>query len=193
VLVQPTPFPSPADPTATQDPRDPVFPTQQPPSVLPQPDLSRVGIIASSIMTLSLNDAIRTALKNNNEIEIARDEVIIAEHGLNALHGFYDPVFSITPTYDKRINPVTSIFAGGTASGTVSTTQWSWSPTLSKNFSFWGGSYRLGFANNKTTTSATSSTLNPFYASNLSLEFIQPSGVTARSTATAGQSGFKRR
>lgn len=173
VLVQPTPFPSPVDPTTMQDPREPVVPTQQP-TVLAQPDLSRVGIISSNILTLSLNDAIRTALKNNNEIEIARDEVIIAEHALTALHGFYDPVFSITPTYDKRINPVTSIFAGGTASGTVSTTTWSWSPTLSKNFSFWGGRYQLGFANNKTTTSATSSTLNPFYASNLSLEFIQP-------------------
>jgi HAE1 family hydrophobic/amphiphilic exporter-1 len=140
----------------------------------PLPDLTRIGIVSSNIMTLSLNDAIRKALQNNNDIEIARDDVRIAEYGLQSLYGFYDPVFAVTPTYDKRISPVTSIFAGGTASGSVSTTTYSLSPTLSKNFSVGGGAYTLGFANSKTVTSATSSTLNPFYSSNLSLSFNQP-------------------
>jgi HAE1 family hydrophobic/amphiphilic exporter-1 len=173
VTTMPSPQPAATD-TPMQEPRQPNFPNVQAQPVPPLPDLTRIGIVSSNIMTLSLNDAIRKALQNNNDIEIARDDVKIAEYGLQSLYGFYDPVFSVTPTYDKRINPVTSIFAGGTASGTVSTTTYSLSPTLSKNFGTGGGSYTVGFANSKTVTSATSSTLNPFYSSNLSLSFNQP-------------------
>jgi len=171
--VMPTPQPAPTE-TPGQEPREPNFPSVQAQPVPPLPDLTRIGIVSSNIMTLSLTDAIRKALQDNNDIEIARDDVKIAEYGLQSLYGVYDPVFSVTPTYDKRISPVTSIFAGGTASGTVSTTTYSLSPTLSKNFSTGGGNYTLGFANSKTVTSATSSTLNPFYSSNLSLSFTQP-------------------
>ena len=173
VNVVPSPQPAPTE-LPMQEPREPNFPNAQAQPVPPLPDLTRIGIVSSNIITLSLNDAIRKALQNNNDIEIARDDVRIAEYGLQSLYGFYDPIFSVTPTYDKRIAPVTSIFAGGTASGTVSTTTYSLSPTLSKNFSIGGGNYTLGFANSKTVTSATSSTLNPFYSSNLSLSFNQP-------------------
>jgi HAE1 family hydrophobic/amphiphilic exporter-1 len=171
--VIPTPQPSPVEPSV-QEPREPNFPNLQAQPVPPLPDLTRIGIISSNVITLSLNDAIRKALQNNNDIEIARDDVRIAEYQLTALYGIYDPVFSVTPTYDKRITPVTSIFAGGTASGTVSATTYSLSPTLTKTFGTGGGSYTVGFANSKTVTSATSSTLNPFYSSNLSLSFTQP-------------------
>lgn len=169
----PTPQSSPAEPSL-QEPRQPNFPNLQAQPVPPLPDLTRVGIVSSNILTLSLNDAIRKALQNNNDIEVARDEVRYAETQLRALYGFYDPVFSITPTYDKRITPVTSIFAGGNTSGTVSTTTYSFSPQVSKSFSTGGGSYTASFANSKTVTNATSSTLTPFYSSNLSLTFSQP-------------------
>ena len=171
--VLPSPQPAPTEP-AMPEPREPNFPNVQAQPVPPLPDLTRIGIVSSNIITLSLTDAIRKALQNNNDIEIARDDVRIAEYGLQSLYGVYDPVFSVTPTYDKRISPVTSIFAGGTAAGTVSTTTYSLSPSLSKNFSTGGGNYALSFANSKTVTSATSSTLNPFYSSNLALSFTQP-------------------
>jgi len=171
--VLPSPQPAPTEP-AMPEPREPNFPNVQAQPVPQLPDLTRIGIVSSNIITLSLTDAIRKALQNNNDIEIARDDVRIAEYGLQSLYGVYDPVFSVTPTYDKRISPVTSIFAGGTAAGTVSTTTYSLSPSLSKNFSTGGGNYALSFANSKTVTSATSSTLNPFYSSNLALSFTQP-------------------
>jgi outer membrane protein len=173
VNVAPTPQPSPGEPTL-QEPREPNFPNFQAQQLPPLPDLSRVGIVPSNVLTLSLNDAIRKALQNNSDIEVARDDVRYAETQLTSLYGFYDPVFSVTPTYDKRITPVTSIFSGGNTSGTVSTTTYSLSPSLSKNFSTGGGNYTLSFSNSKTNTNATSSTLNPFYSSNLALTFNQP-------------------
>jgi len=140
----------------------------------PLPDLTRVGVISSNVLPLSMNDAIKRALQNNNDIEVSRDDVRVAEQRLRALYGFYDPVFSITPTIDQRISPVTSIFAGGGTRGTVKNTTLSVSPTLSKYFEKGGGNYQLQFNNFRTTTDATNSTLNPFYSSNLTLLYTQP-------------------
>ncbi len=173
------PNPTPADPVpqatpVIQEPRQPNFPDVPQQTVPPLPDLTRLGVLSSNVLALSVNDAIRRALQNNNDIEVARDDVRVAEQRLRALYGVYDPVFSVTPSFDQRISPVTSIFAGGTSSGTVSNKTLSLSPAISKIFSTGGGSYQLIFNNTKTTTSATSSTLNPFYSSNLSLLYNQP-------------------
>ena len=170
--VVPAAQPTPVQPVM-QVPREPNFPDVQPQAVPPLPDLTRVGVLNSNVLPLSLNDAIRKTLENNNDIEVARDDVRFAETQLRSLNGVYDPVFSITPTYDKRINPVTSIFAGGIR-GTVSTTTWSWSPQITKQFGTGGGNYTVSFSNSKIITSATNSTLNPFYSSNLALSFTQP-------------------
>jgi outer membrane protein TolC len=174
-----TPSPTPVNPVpqATPllpEPPPPNFPEIQQQAVPPLPDLTRLGVLSSNVLALSMNDVIRRALQNNNDIEVARDDVRVAEQRLRALYGVYDPIFSVTPSFDQRISPVTSIFAGGTSSGTVSTKTLTVSPAISKIFSTGGGSYQLIFNNTKTTTSATSSTLNPFYSSNLSLLYTQP-------------------
>ena len=175
-----TPSPSPTPPTlatpdqpASQVPSEPNFPPVQQQPVPALPDLTRVGV-SSQVLTLSMNDAIRRALQNNNDIEVARDDVRIAEQRLRGLYGVYDPVFSVTPVFDHRITPVTSIFAGGTSSGTVSNKTFSVNPAISKIFESSGGTYSLTFNNSKTTTSATSSTLNPFYSSSAVLSYSQP-------------------
>jgi len=173
-----TPSPTPANPEpqatpALQEPRQPDFPDVQQQAVPPLPDLTRVGV-SGQMLTLSMNDAIRRALQSNNDIEVARDDVRVNEQRLRGLYGVYDPVFSMTPTFDQRISPVTSIFAGGTSSGTVSNKTFSVNPALSKIFQTGGGTYALTFNNSRTTTSATSSTLNPFFQSSLVLSYSQP-------------------
>jgi HAE1 family hydrophobic/amphiphilic exporter-1 len=120
---------------------------------------------------LSLNDAIKRALENNNDIEVARDDVRFAETQLRSLEGIFDPVFAITPTYDKRISPQQSSLGGGSV---TSTTTYSWSPSVVKQFGKGGGNYFLQFQNSHTNTSNSFSLLNPFYSSNLSLQFTQP-------------------
>jgi len=175
-----TPSPTPINPATAQPMpsvtpfQDPNFPDIKPQPLPPMPDLRRVGIVPSNVLSLSLNDAIRHALQNNNDIETARDDVRIAEQRLLGLYGFYDPVFNITPAIDQRISPVTSIFAGGGTRGSVKTTNLSFSPSLSKFFEKGGGSYTVQFNNGRTSTDATNSTLNPFYSSNLTLLYTQP-------------------
>src|SRR5262245_47122598 len=55
----------------------------------PIPNLSRMGVTAGRL-PLTLYEAIRFALENNNDIEVSRDNVRIAETTLRSLQGVYD-------------------------------------------------------------------------------------------------------
>jgi HAE1 family hydrophobic/amphiphilic exporter-1 len=150
--------------------REPVIPQFQARPLPPVPSLSRLGVNSESV-PVSLNDAIKRALENNNDIEVARDDVRIAETQLRALEGIFDPIFAVTPQYDKRISPQQSSLGGGSV---TSTTTYSLSPSVQKQFGKGGGNYFLQFSNSHTNTSNSFSLLNPFYSSNLSLGFTQP-------------------
>ncbi|HEU4931593.1 MAG TPA: TolC family protein [Pyrinomonadaceae bacterium] len=178
VTPQATPLPTPPAgnvPGGSNDPlREPVIPQFQAKPLPPVPSLQRLGV-GNETLPLSMNAAIKRALENNNDIEVARDDVRFAETQLRALEGIFDPIIGLTPQYDKRISPQQSQLGGGSGtSGTVSTTTWSVTPSLQKQFGRGGGSYFLQFQNSHTNTSNSFSLLNPFYSSNLSLQFTQP-------------------
>lgn len=167
-IPQPT-----VDPTA-QEPRPPNYPDIQQQPVPPLPDLTRVGVINSNVVPLSLNDAIRKALQNNNDIEVARDDVRFAEQQLLASQGVYEPIFSITPQIIQNITPQQSSLGGSGSSGKTTSTVFNLSPSITKSFEKGGGTYTLSFANSHTNTSSSFSLINPFYSSNLSLSIDQP-------------------
>jgi outer membrane protein TolC len=118
--------------------REPVIPQFQARPLPPVPSLQRLGV-GNETVPLSMNDAIKRALENNNDIEVARDDVRFAETQLRALEGIFDPVFAITPQYDKRISPQQSSLGGGSI--VTSTTTYSLSPSVQKQFGRGGGSY----------------------------------------------------
>lgn len=62
---------------------------------------NRVGVASAQTLPLSLNEAIRKALENNNSIEVARDDVRFQETQLRSILGAYDPTFSVTPTFSR--------------------------------------------------------------------------------------------
>src|SRR6266850_8596729 len=130
--VVPTAQPTPIQP-GIQEPPQPNFPDVQAQPLPPLPDLTRVGITSSNVLTLSMNDAIKRALENNNDIEIARDDVRFAETQLRSLYGVYDLSYTINPTYQKSIAPVTFVTSGA-PSGKLSTSQFSFDPGLTKSF-----------------------------------------------------------
>src|ERR1044071_4721930 len=181
--VRPSPTPAagnvpggstqPSTEPSTEPIREPNIPQFQAKPLPPVPSLNRLGV-GSEAVNLSLNDAIKRALENNNDIEVARDDVRFAETQLRALEGIFDPVFGITPTYDTRISPQQSSLGGSGQSGTVSTTTYSVIPSVQKQFGRGGGNYFLQFQNQHTNTSNSFSLLNPFYSSNLSLVVTQP-------------------
>ena len=62
----------------------------------------RIGVNMTQTRSLSLTNAITLALQNNNDIEVTRSDVKIAEATLRSLLGFYDPMLTVEPTYRKQ-------------------------------------------------------------------------------------------
>jgi HAE1 family hydrophobic/amphiphilic exporter-1 len=161
-------------PTTTAGEGEPNFPSVQSRPVPPLPSLTRVGVTGTDTLPLTLNEAIRRALENNNEIEIARADVRLAEQQLISLNGVFDPLFNYTPQINNSVRPVTNTFGGAGATGTVSTTDFNNDVSINKQFGRGGGNFTYFFNNTRETTSATNQTLNPFFSSAQGIQFTQP-------------------
>ena len=87
----------------------------------PFPELSRVGVDMTDQRPLSLREAIAMALANNKDIEVARQNVRIAEFDLQGSRGAYDPRLSSLSYYERINTPATS-FLSGAIDGAVTQT-----------------------------------------------------------------------
>ena len=65
-------------------------------------DLKRVGVAQDQVLAISLDDAIRRALNNNNDIDLARDDVKVNEALLRSAEGAYDPIISSTSSFRRN-------------------------------------------------------------------------------------------
>src|SRR5215217_463490 len=85
----------------------------------PSPELTRVGVDVNRQRPLSLRDALSLALENNKDIEVARENVRIAEFDLLGAHGAYDPRFTTQAFYERVESPISSFLAGGQNGSTI--------------------------------------------------------------------------
>ena len=100
---------------------------------------TRIGILTADPISLSLDEAIRKALSNNNDIEVARDDVRFQETQVRSLRGTYDPVFTVSPTYNRNNT------TGGTA-----TSDFRVNADVSGFVRPGGGNYSVFFNNTRT-------------------------------------------
>jgi hypothetical protein len=91
-------------PTPTPDEPMPVPPSFNKP-LPPLPDASRIGVQAGDEVSLTLDQAIEMALRNNNDIDVSRNDVRIAEFNLKAAKGIYDPLFNSQSFFEKAAPP----------------------------------------------------------------------------------------
>jgi len=133
---------------------------------------NRLGVQNDRTVPLSLNDAIRKALENNNDIEVSRTDVRIQETTLRSLQGFYDPVISVTPTYTRS-----------NTTGSAATNDFRVSSDVSGFLRRGGGNYSIFFNNNRTennfaqsqlSAGTTSSSGSALYTSSLGISYNQP-------------------
>ena len=171
-----TPTPTPTDDsTIGQQPSEQVFPDSQPRPLPDLPNLSRLGVTSDNTLTLTLNETIRRALESNNDIEVARNDVRLAETTLRAFQGVYDPIFTFNPQLNDQIQSQQSTLGGSAnQTGTVTTKDITSNNSVSKIFSRGGGNYNFFFNNNRRTTNSTFNQLNPVYSASLGATFTQP-------------------
>ncbi|MGA9996673.1 MAG: TolC family protein, partial [Pyrinomonadaceae bacterium] len=151
----------------------PISPNFQAPT-RPLPSAERVGVNVADQLPLALNDAIRMALKNSNDIDQSRIDVQIAEYNLRAARGIYDPLIASESYYERRTTPTASTIGGGGASGSVTQTDATGSASLT-GFSPWaGGNYELDFSSTRLTTTNQNTTLNPQFPTAFTFTYAQP-------------------
>jgi HAE1 family hydrophobic/amphiphilic exporter-1 len=155
-----------------QDP-PPIAPNYEAPA-RPLPSADRVGVDVSNQLPLTLNDAIRMALQNSNDIDQSRIDVQIAEFNLNAARGIYDPVLSSESFYERSTTPTSSTLGGAGASGAVTQTDQTGSARLGGFSPFGGGSYQLDFSSTRLTTTNQNVRLNPQFPTAATLTYTQP-------------------
>jgi len=176
VVVQPTVSPTPpifaVPPAPLPDDPPPVAPSFQAP-LRPLPSAERVGVDTANQLSLSLEEAIEMALKNNNDIDASRNSVQIAEYNLRGARGIYDPLIEGESYYDSTSTPTASVI-GGAVNGSVTQTRYFGSTGLSGFSPFAGGSYAARFDSSRTNTSNTNATLNPQFPSLLTFTYTQP-------------------
>src|SRR5687768_10226936 len=98
-----TPTPS-ADATPAEAPlpaTPPVVAANYEAPARPLPSVERVGVDVGEAQPLSLDEAIRLALENNNDIDATRIGVEMAEHDLTAARGAYDPRFTSESYFER--------------------------------------------------------------------------------------------
>ena len=140
------------------------------PRPLPAPD--RVGVNLSDQTPLSMEDAIRLALENNNDIEISQTDVRSAEFDLTIARGVYDPKIVGETFYRRSTTPTASTLSG--ADGSLTETSFNGNIGLNGDVPFQGGSFTSSFSSNRATTNNSFTSLNPQYPSSFRLEYIQP-------------------
>lgn len=159
-------------PTPTPDDKPPVQPTFSVPQ-RPLPDATRVGVAAGTELSLTLDQAIEMALKNNNDIGVSRAGTKTSNLDLLGVKGAYDPLVASTNFYESVSVPTASAI-GGAVNGSVTTTRASNSISIEGLVPLAGASYSAAFNSSRNTTSNTNSFLNPQFPSSLSFSYTQP-------------------
>ncbi|REJ78464.1 MAG: TolC family protein [Acidobacteria bacterium] len=134
----------------------------------------RVGVNMTQTRSLSLSNAITLALQNNNDIEVTRNDVKIAEANLRSLLGFYDPMLSVSPNYTNQVTPQPSTLGGADLSGVTRSNEFRVNSSVFTPLKAGGGSFNVFFNNTRDETSNSFSQLNPTYSTSFGVTFTQP-------------------
>ncbi len=135
-------------------------------------NLNRIGVQTSQPVPISLNDAIRRSLENNNDIEVTRDDVRFQETQVRSLLGVYDPVFTVSPNFSRS-----------NTTGQPATKDFRVNGNFSQFIQRGGGNYQV-FLNNQRTENAfaqaqvssgsVSSGNSAIFSTSLGANFTQP-------------------
>ncbi len=143
------------------------------PEQKPLPELGRVGVDLDRQRPIALREALALALENNKDIELARDNVKIAEFDLLGSRGAYDPRFSSSSYFERIESPISSFLSGGT-NGSVVQNDYTANARFEGLAPKFGGNYRIEFSSIRLTSNNQFAALNPQYPTALTFTYAQP-------------------
>ena len=122
------------------------------------------------ILELSLDDAVKRTLENNNDIAVERYNPELSEQSIRLYRGAYDPLLISTVNQNSRTSPATNAFTGATELLNKTTTFDFGAEQLLKT----GGNVRVEFNNDRGSTNSVFSSFNPSFNSTLNANLSQP-------------------
>jgi outer membrane protein TolC len=146
-------------------------PAAQPPPA-PQPLPPRVGV-GDAPLTITLADAIRMTLEQNNDVSIARMDSDIARQNVRAAEGVFDPRLTPNFGYQRSVDANTSAI-GGATEGRLERTEVAGGAGMTGRTPWGGGRFTVDFNASRLETSNQFARLNPEFPSALSATFLQP-------------------
>lgn len=135
-------------------------------------NLNRVGVQQAQPLPLTLNEAIRRALENNNDIEVSRGDVRFQDTQVRALDGQYDPVLTVSPNFTRN-----------STTGSTATNDFRVNSSFSQFIRKGGGNYSAFFNNTRTenqfaqaqvTSGNVSTGSSAIFSSSLGFNYTQP-------------------
>ena len=149
-------------------------PAQQPaqgeiPVVLPP----RVGVDAASPLFLTLADAIKLTLEQNNDVVVARLDQDVSRQDIRAAEGIFDPRLIPMFTYQKTVSASASAI-GGAINGRLEQDQVAGTLGLDGRTPWAGGRFTVDFTSSRLESSNQFARLNPQFPSALSTSYVQP-------------------
>src|SRR5215475_2112713 len=159
---------------AAQDPPAQQSTTIDTQSIVARPiPLRTVGLEPGKVKKWSLRDAIMTALDNNVEIDLERENVRLMQYDLIAQQGYYDPTATSRILFNKSGTPTASRDQGLEGGATTINRQaLQYNFGLLKNFEKWGGDIQANF--NNVRSSDNRSVLSTEYNNSISFTLNQP-------------------
>jgi HAE1 family hydrophobic/amphiphilic exporter-1 len=139
------------------------------PIVLPP----RVGVDAASPLFLSLADAIKLTLEQNNDVVVARLDQDVSRQDIRAAEGVFDPRFVPMFSYQRTVSASASAI-GGAINGRLEQDQVAGGLGLDGRTPWAGGRFTVDFTSTRIETSNQFARLNPQFPSALSASYVQP-------------------
>jgi outer membrane protein TolC len=122
------------------------------------------------ILELSLDDAVKRTLENNNDIAVERYNPELSEESIRLYRGAYDPLLITTVNQNSRTSPADNAFAGAAELVNKTTIYNFAADQLLKT----GGNLRVDFNNRRGSTNSVFSSFNPSFNSTLNANLSQP-------------------
>ncbi len=146
--------------------------TQAQPAPVAPPLTPRIGV-GDTPLSMTLADAVRMTLEQNNDVSIARLEVDDARQSVRAAEGFYDP--RVTPNfgYQRNVSANTSAI-GGATEGRLERTELDGGAGMTGRTPWAGGRFAIDFSASRLDTSNQFARLNPEFPSALTGTYVQP-------------------
>ena len=149
----------------------PVLAQTQPASIA-EPQAPRIGV-AEAPLSLTLADAVRMTLEQNNDVSIARLDIDVARQNVRAFEGVYDPRVVPNFGYQRNVSANTSAI-GGATEGRLERTEIDGGAGMTGRTPWAGGRFTVDFSASRLDTSNQFARLNPEFPSALTATYMQP-------------------